>query len=186
MKSSVKYLIPIIGIFFFSGCCLFKTNFTAEEMQWFHPYEEGDTLIFQSTHGDLDTSWIVQKTVYHSREGCNPINASGTHKYHTGRIFYQNSTEKYSSGGKRIVSMGKNLRRTHFSISYLGTIYSFYDISEVAEFKADSIYIFRALYYNHPNARPEQLDYLFWHEEHGIIKYITHEGVEWKRINLDF
>jgi len=186
MKAHIRYFILILGIAFLTGCCLQKTHFTAEEMQWLNPYEEGDTLIFQSAKGEVDTSWIVQKTIYHSRAGCNPINAHGTHQYHTGRIYYQNSTEKYSSGGRSLISIMKTRKRTGFSVSYIGTTYSFYDVSEVWDIKSDSIYIFQARYYNHPNARSDQIDYLHWHENHGIIKYITHAGVEWKRINMDY
>ena len=183
MKNYIKILILIAGICFFTGCCLQKTHFTAEEMQWLNPYEEGDTLIFQSAKGEVDTSWIVQKTIYHSRAGCNPINAHGTHQYHTGRIYYQNSTDLYSKDGKTIVSMQKYRDRTGLSLFFKGTRFYFFDIPELDEFKHENGHVFRD---DHPRSRPDEPKYIYWHKDHGIIKYITHEGVKWKRINLDF
>lgn len=177
---------------FFTGCCLFKTNFTAEEMQWLNPYEEGDTLIFQSSNDDFDTTLIVQKTVYHSRVGCNPIAAHGTHKYHTGRLYYQTSTEKYNAGGKNLLSIQKHRDRTDLSISYLNnwfilheldTRLSYSRITQIEVINEGKVFLFSD---HHPRRKPDDIKYLYWHKDHGIIKYITYAEIVWKRINMDF
>lgn len=192
MKAHIRYFILILGIAFLTGCCLQKTHFTAEEMQWLNPYEEGDTLIFQSAKGEVDTSWIVQKTIYHSRIGCNPIASHGTHKYHTGRIIYHNSTRKYNTTDKNLLSIQKHRDRTDLSISYLDNLFVIHELdiklsysrfTHIKVLNKGELFLFSD---DHPQKKPDDIRYLYWHKDHGIIKYITHEGVEWKRINLDF
>jgi len=169
---------------------MFKTHFTDDELQWLSPYNEGDTMIFQSTNGDFDTSWIVQKIIYHAN--CNPIASHGTHRYHTGRIFYQNSKEKYKSGAKELISIQKYTDRTALFIFYLNEDFILNDINknlsyskltEVEILNDGKVYVFSNL---HPRSRPDDLEHLHWHEEYGIIKYITHRGIAWKRINLEW
>jgi len=169
---------------------MFKTRFSDEELKWLSPYNEGDTLIFRSANGDLDTSWIVQKIIYHAE--CNPIASHGTHRYHTGRIFYQNSKAKYPSGGKELLGIKKYTDRTAIDIFYLNNSFLLYDLdkmiditglTDVERIEKDKIFILSDL---HPKSKPDEIEFLYWHEEHGIIKYITHGGLEWKRINLDF
>ncbi len=180
--------ISLICVFFCS-CCLWKTHFTDEELQWLIPYNEGDTIIFQSANGDLDTSWIVQKVIYHA--SCNPIASHGTHQYHTGRIFYQNSTKNYKSGGKQLISIAKYTDRTNLAIFYLGNGFILNDIetqlsysqsTDVELLSGGDVYLFT---HTIPLVKPDRIKYLYWHKDHGIIKYITYDEVEWKRINLE-
>jgi hypothetical protein len=190
MKIFLRNILLIIGVFYLTGCCLYKTHFTDKELIWLSPYSEGDTIIFQSNNGDLDTSWIVQKIIYHAN--CNPISSHGTHRYHTGRIYYQNSTKNYTSGGKELISIAKYPDRTNLMISYQGNWFILSDIAtqldfgqltDVEIFADEDIYLFSD---KHPLAKPDNIQFLYWHKEYGIIKYITHARVEWKRINMDF
>jgi len=36
----------------------------------------------------------------------------------------------------------------------------------------------------HKKAKPTEPKTLYWHEDLGLVKYITHEGEVWERINL--
>ncbi len=190
MGKTARFIVMTLLSLLIGSCCLWKTHFTEQELKWLEPYNEGDTIIFQTSNGDRDTSWIVQKVIYHAN--CNPIASHGTHKYHTGRIFYQNSTKNYKSGGKELLSIAKYTDRTELSIFYLGNIFLLNDIdtrfsySQLtnAELLSDgNIYLFTG---KHPLARSNDIKYLYWNKDYGIIKYITYDEVVWKRINLDF
>lgn len=190
MDKTARIVLMTLLSILMGSCCLWKTHFTEQELEWLEPYNEGDTIIFQSSNGDRDTSWIVQKVIYHAN--CNPIASHGTHKYHTGRIFYQNSTKNYKSGGKGLLRISKYTDRTELSIFYLGfrfiladikTRLSYSQLTNVELVSDGNIYFFSDKL---PLAKPNDIQYLYWHKEYGIIKYITYDEVEWKRINLDY
>lgn len=56
-------------------------------------------------------------------------------------------------------------------------------IQDVKRIESESVYVFTDY---HPKSEPEDIEFLFWHDDFGLIKYITHSGMEWKRINLGF
>ena len=91
-----------------------------------------------------------------------------------------------------LISMTKYSYATTLTLSYLNSTLLFADIYSTGslrcdkliwEFKEGDTYMFDA---SHPTAMQNEPKTLYWHEEYGIIKYVTHEGLEWKRINLDF
>lgn len=190
MKSLMKLLLLGAGISYLTACCMFKNPLSEEDLKWLNPYNEGDTLIFRSSEGDMDTSWIVQKAIYYPE--CNPIAHHAKYKYHTARIFYQNSKLNYSSGGKQLISVVKYEDRTSVNLFYLTNGFMldneewmklFVDIMNVKRIEAERVYAFSNY---HPKSKPEDIEFLYWHDDYGIIKYITHSGIEWKRINLGF
>lgn len=190
MKHLAKLsVIFAISVFILNSCCLYKTEFTEAELKWIDPYEEGDTLIFRSSTGELDTSWIVQKIIYYPE--CNPIAHHAKYKHHTARIYYQNSKLKYSSGGEELISVVKYEDHPRIDIFYLtkGFILDSPEKMELRRFyqgvkrvESESVYI---LANYHPKSEPEDIEFLYWHDEYGLIKYILHNGEEWKRVNLD-
>ncbi|KAF0204404.1 MAG: hypothetical protein FD170_309 [Bacteroidetes bacterium] len=189
MKQLPKFSILAILAVIISSCCLIKTEFSEAELKWIDPYEEGDTLIFRSTTGEMDTSWIVQKIIYYPE--CNPIAHDAKYKHQTARIYYQNSKLNYSSGGKELISVVKYEDYPRIHIFYLNKGFSL-DSPEMMELRrsyqdvkrieSESIYIFTNY---HPKTEPEDVEFLYWHDEYGLIKYILHNGEEWRRINLD-
>ena len=177
------------GIIYLTACCMFKTRFSEEDLKWLNPYKEGDTLIFRSAMGDMDTSWIVQKVIYYPE--CNPIAGNAKYKYQTGRIFFQNSKLRYSSGGKELISIVKHEDRTDLYIFYINSGFSFYDLNNqidityltnIERFENKKMYVFTD---KDPRSKPDEIEFLYWHDDYGIVKYITHSGLEWKRINFD-
>ena len=190
MKKLIKISLLIAFASFLGGCCLFKTKFSEEELKWLNPYNEGDTLIFRSAAGEMDTSWIVQKVIYYPE--CNPIAHNAKYKFHTARIFYQNSKLNYSSGGKELISVVKYEDRTDLYVFYLNSGFSIFDLdnqfdithlSDIDRLENEKMYLFTD---NDLRSKPEEINFLYWHDDYGLIKYITHSGMEWKRVNLDF
>ena len=186
LRFSILYFIASM----LASCCLFKTHFSEEELKWLNPYNEGDTLIFRSAAGEMDTSWIVQKVIYYPE--CNPIAHNAKYKFHTARIFYQNSKLNYSSGGKELISVVKYEDRTSIDIFYLNKGFLldspemmelFKNILDVSRIESESMYVFSNF---HPKSKPEDIEFLYWHDDYGLIKYITHSGMMWKRINMEY
>ena len=175
-------LIILVSLSLLSGCCWVKARFTKEEMKWLTVYELGDTLIFKSQYGDTDTTYIIGKRVRHIE--CNPfLSYEGLLRPILGNVYYGRNPEEQISTINSLVGLIKDRNRTSLHISYLFGSMLIYDIEEVWKYKEDSIYVLDS---SHPKAKPEYPMVIYWHEDYGIIKYITHEGVEWKRINLDF
>ena len=54
-------------------------------------------------------------------------------------------------------------------------------VSNIEKMKKDKVYEFNTF---DERSKPEQPRKIFWHEDYGIIKYITHDNKTWERINL--
>ena len=77
MKKIIS-ILSIITLFFFTlVSCGTKTNFDKDDLKWL-VYEQGDTLIFESETGTLDTTIILSKETFYP--DYNPIELHG--KYH--------------------------------------------------------------------------------------------------------
>jgi hypothetical protein len=151
-------------------------------MKWLNVYQVGDTLIFKSQYGEMDTTYIIGKSIRHM--DCNPfLSYEGFFRPILGDIYYGKTPDEKISTLSSLVSLIKDRNETSLYLSYLFGSTLFYDIKKVCKYKEDRIYIFDT---SHPKAKPEYPKVIYWHEDYGIIKYITHDGVEWKRINLDF
>jgi hypothetical protein len=190
MKHLIRFSILFIPALLINGCCPFKTHLSDNEIKWVDSYKEGDTLIFQSAAGDLDTSWIVQKIIDYT--DCNPLASSASHRYHVGKIYYQNSTLNFSSGGRGFITIIKYTDRTYLHISYKYSGFGFYDLykkiditnlSGIERLEDKRMYIFKDL---DKRSTPDDIEFLYWHDDYGLVKYIMHGGMVWKRINLGF
>ncbi|MFW5879521.1 MAG: hypothetical protein ACOCUV_01725 [bacterium] len=183
----LRYIKPVLIILtssiLLSGCCWVKARFTKEEIKWLNVYDVGDTLIFKSQCGKIDTTYIIGKRIRHIE--CNPfLSYEGFFRPILGDVYYGRNPEEKISTINSLVGLIKDRNRTSLYVSYLFGSILFYDMKEeVWKYNVDSIYVFDT---SHPKAKPEYPKVIYWQEEHGIIKYITHAGMEWKRINLDF
>ncbi len=64
------FLLAIIIILNSCGKCV-ETNLTKEEKVWFSIYEKGQTVIFKSNQGNLDTLIVSEKIDDHGNKNCN-------------------------------------------------------------------------------------------------------------------
>lgn len=190
MRVKILYLSLMFLHFWLVSCCIIKTRFNKEEFKWLKVYNAGDTLIFQSEYGNLDTTWIVEKSIGYPE--CASPNIHDIYLPQYGKIYYFNTMFENTQSNPMMISMNKYSYATTLTISYLNSTLLFADIYSsgslrcdklIWEFREGDIYIFDA---SHPNAKQNEPKTLYWQEDHGIVKYITHDGVEWKRINLDF
>jgi len=80
-----KSILFIIG-FITLGACQRNVYFDDFEKSLLDIYQEGDTLIFESDRGLLDTTYIVIKDVGYA--DWNPFAHSGKYKILSGKIYY--------------------------------------------------------------------------------------------------
>lgn len=161
-----------------------KTELNAEELKWINVYNVGDTLVFKEDgSGEMDTSIIVKKEIYYPPY--TPLEVHDRYLPQHAEVKYKNKYLQYSPDGDELVGFIKRKpnKETVFHISYLyrGFIDHDLTIGSLKKKKKGRIYEFNV---DHPRAESAQPKVIYWHEDYGIIKYITHGGVEWKRINL--
>lgn len=180
MKKRLFYFFLIL---FNLWSCGIKTRFSDHELKWINVYNEGDTLIFKSTTGELDTSFIIKKEIFYPKY--NPVENHGKYLPQWGIVWYKNKNLKYHPDGYRMITMIKKRPNdeTFLNIDYL---YSDVLVTDIAsnnldKLKKDKVYEFDTY---HENAKPEQPKMIYWNEDYGIIKYITHSNEIWERINL--
>ncbi len=184
MTKVYQTLLLLSAITLLSSCCWIKARFTDEEMMWLNVYNVGDTLIFMSQYGDFDTTFIIDKRIRHM--DCNPfLSYEGFNRPILGDVYYGRTPDEKPSTIKSLLGLIKNKSETSIYISYLYGSTLFIDMQDenFFKFKEGKVYKFDT---SHPTAKPGYIKVLYWHEDYGIIKYITHEGIEWKRINLNF
>jgi hypothetical protein len=165
-----------------SGCGI-KTRLSKTDLKWVNVYNEGDTLIFRSDKGDLDTSFIIKKEIYYP--DYNPVEVHGKYLPQIAQVWYKNKNLLYHPDGYKLVDIAKEhpRKKTSLTIDYLysSVIISNLTNGNIEKYKHGKIYEFDTY---HEKAKPDQPKKIFWHEDYGIIKYITHANEVWERINL--
>ena len=163
--------------------CSVKTKLSQTDLKWMNVYNEGDTLVFKSDKGELDTSLIIKKEIYYPEY--NPVEVHGKYLPQWGKVWYKNKNLRYHPDGYQLVSIIKKhpKNETFLNIDYLYSDILVPNITTggIEKLKKGKVYEFDTY---HDKAKPEQPKKIFWHEDYGIIKYITHANEVWERINL--
>jgi len=172
------FLAILLGL----GCGI-KTKLSKEDLKWMNIYNEGDTLIFKSDKGNFDTTLILKKEIYYPKY--NPVEVHGKYLPQLGKIWYKNKNLRYHSGGYELISMIKKhpKNETFLNIDYLYSDVLILNLvgGSIKQYKQGKVYEFDTY---RPKGRLEQPKKIFWHEDYGVIKYITHANEVWQRINL--
>lgn len=182
MKRVAPFIYITTLIVPFLSSCAIKTRLSEKELKWMNVYKEGDTLIFKSNGGEFDTSYIVKKEVFFPQY--NPIEEHGRFLPQWGVVWYRNKRLTYNPDGARLVTLEKKSPNTTLlNIDYLysGRLFLNINSGSTEKFKKGKIYSFDTF---DKRAKPEEPKLILWHEDYGIIKYITHGGVIWMRTNL--
>tara|TARA_B110000881_G_C18309498_1_gene381199 strand:- start:43 stop:618 length:576 start_codon:yes stop_codon:yes gene_type:complete len=184
MKKIIS-ILSIITLFFFTlVSCGTKTNFDKDDLKWL-VYEQGDTLIFESETGTLDTTIILSKLTFYP--DYNPIELHGKYHPQVGQIWYYNKNTPYINDGKELVYLAKNTpnQKADGFICYLNKYFffdrdifknsdttfnidnkNFYDIIEITDSKEISL-------------ECKTIERIWWSQSEGIIKYETCNGIIW-------
>ncbi len=178
---------PVVCFCFFLSMsimlgCGVKTKFSQTDLKWMNVYNEGDVLIFKSGKGELDTSIIVKKEIFYPEY--NPGEEHGKYLPQWGVVWYKNRNLKYHPDGDRLITIEKKKpNETYLSIDYLYRSFIVLNLNSggIEKFKDGKVYAFDTYHEKATGSQPKKV---FWHEDYGIIKYITHDNVTWERINL--
>ena len=179
-----KYLCLILLISIISSCGI-KTKLDVNDLSWL-PYESGDTLIFISDSGQLDTTYILSKEI--SYPSYNPIEVHGKYHPQIGQISYYNKNVPYIEQGKEIVSLFKKdpEKPATGSIAYFND-YFFFDtdyfnkLNEpmvVLNKKYKNVYKIESSY--RISLKCDKIEYIWWSANFGIIQYETCLVVKWR------
>jgi hypothetical protein len=172
------FLVSIVN----SNCGGTKTKFSSDELKWLNVYKEGDTLIFKSDKGKIDTTLIIKKEIFYPEY--NPVEVHDKYLPQWGIVWYQNKNLSDHPEGAQLISMFKKHPRnsTNLHISYLYSHITVLNLTTdgVKKYKNGKIYEFDTYHPKAPGSQPKKI---FWHEDYGIIKFITHADVVWERIN---
>ena len=165
--------------------CGIKTKLDENDLSWL-PYKSGDTLIFISDSGQLDTTLILNKEISYPQY--NPIEVHGKYHPQSGQIWYYNKNVPYIEQGKTIVSLYKNdpkLAATG-SIAYYND-YFFFDSDYFSKLKEpmvvfnrkfENVYKIESSY--KVSLKCDKIKYIWWCSNFGIIQYETCLGVKWR------
>jgi hypothetical protein len=170
-------------IFIMASCGVKKTRLSQSELKWANVYEAGDTLIFRSEKDEFDTSYIIRKNVHYPEY--MPIEVHDNYLPQEGIIIYKNKNLEYHQEGMELLKISKKSpnKETRLFIDYLYSKIIVTDLTtgEAEKYKNGEIYEFDTY---HPKAKPNEPKIIFWHENYGIVKYITHADIIWERINI--
>jgi hypothetical protein len=162
--------------------CGIKTKFNHAELKWLNVYKEGDTLIFRSEKGDFDTSIIIKKELFYPEY--NPIEVHDRYLPQWGVVWYKNKNLEDHADGYRMITMSKKhpKNKTGLTINFLYSSVIVLDLGKnsIEKYKNGEIYEFDTY---HVKAKPYQPRTISWHENLGIVAYITHDSTRWQRIN---
>ncbi|SFH29472.1 hypothetical protein [Pontibacter chinhatensis] len=175
---SLRIIFSIVFLISLSSCSK-KVRFNKFEHSLLEVYNEGDTLVFQSNKGELDTVYIVDKDIGHAR--WNPLVHSGIFRPLSGKVY--SARERLPNGQldtRQFISLYKDEPDST-------SLYIFFDdIFLSIKFKnnpsvlmsilQDSTYKFQEPVSNNDSNNQEVI---YWHVKHGVVKYTTKEGTSW-------
>lgn len=182
-KYTGNILIYLLIPFLLYSCGGIKTKFSDEELKWYNVYKVGDVLIFQSSNNQLDTTTIIKKELYYPEY--NPGEVHDKYLPQWAEIWYQNKKLQSHPDGNTMITMIKRRpeKQTRLFINYLYGNITFLNLKTDSLKKRKRNQIYELNTYN-PKAKPGNPKMIYWHEDYGIIKYITHDNLLWQRINL--
>lgn len=166
-----------------TNCGSVRTKFSKEELRWIDVYKEGETLIYKSEKGELDTTLILKKEIFYPEY--NPVEVHDKYLPQWGIVWYRNKNLRNHPEGDKLITMFKKhpKNNTYLNITYLYSSITILNLTtgSTAKYKHGKVYEFDTY---RSKAKPNEPKKIFWHEDYGIIKYITHADVMWERINL--
>ena len=183
MKTNTSFCyIFFLILLILSGCGGIKTRLSPAELKWINVYKGGDTLIFRSDIGELDTSVIIKKEIFYPEY--MPVEVHDKYLPQWGEIWYRNKNLEYHPDGYRMITIEKKhpKNNTFLSIDYLyaSVLVPNLTTGGLKKYKQGKVYEFDTY---HEGSKPYQPKKIFWHEDYGIIKYLTHADVVWERVN---
>jgi hypothetical protein len=167
-----------------------KAKLDDKELSWL-PYKVGDTLIFTSSGGVFDTSYIIENKVWYSPY--NPVEQHGKYHPQIGQVTYRNAKLFNLNKEEELVIVTKENPNEPASkaIAYYNSYFfneDKYDTLKGTLFIQGVMYsdlwlISKRDSLGRPN-KPEQINLmpkiLYWSKSKGLVKYITYSEDVWE------
>lgn len=172
------------------GACQRNVYFNDFEQSLLKIYQEGDTLIFESGDGMLDTTYVVHKDVGYA--AWNPLAHEGKYKVLSGTVYYgSNRIREENMFLHKALILGKSHPDTTWiSISHkdanVSQSFNKFSLESWERYKVrEGLYRFKERRKTMQRDSIIQIESeLFFDLTHGIVKYKTNEGEIWTRINI--
>lgn len=186
MKNNIFWIL-ILFLLLLNSCgkCI-ETNLTNEEKEWFSVYEKGQTMIFKSNLGHLDTLVVAEKVKQHNNSDCNYYGIGPMQPeimFITFKLKNCNN-ESYCEGGI-FISKDEAYKIFNPSFRLFGLSYSqafanllskeTWCVLKTTKRKYTNVYVFE----DGINAKSFGRGYLksfYWDKKEGLIRYDTSEG----------
>jgi len=183
-------LMLFIGIEITS--CIKVKDFTKDEIKWFSPYNEIDTVIFISKKSELDTI-IFYKKIAQSDTIRNMSLGFYNENYLT--VPYKPTKGSYhqfalmSDGKTRYdqnifsISKSSSVNYSTLEITFFGTIFNGKELNNIKQIDKD-VYYFdssKATYIGMDEEKGKAIKDFTFDTRIGIIKYTDDRNIEWQR-----
>ncbi len=169
-------------LLFFMSCNGVKTRLDETDLGWMS-YDAGDTLVFRSEKGDLDTTFILQRDLKYYPY--NPIEKDGKYHPQVGQIWMQSSV--YPSRKIEMVYLNKSNpdEPAEGFVRFVGdTFFTKHDNFDLLESglivhgqKYEAVYSVTSNYVISKGCR--NIKQLFWAADVGVVRYVTCDGAVW-------
>lgn len=173
----------LVSLVLLNSCRPIKTRLTGAELDLVSMYQKGDTIVFRSSQGALDTSYIVEKEVFYPEYV--PIEVHNKYLPQEAKVVYVNSKLKQKNKKEELVYISKRQLKDSLRVilNYLNSGYIFLNFNreELQRFEANEVLEISTY---HSKADPEQPRSIFFQKKFGIVRYITHDSVVWERFNI--
>lgn len=103
----MKKIILIFSLTILTSCHCVETHLTKEEKEWFSAYEKGQSIIFKSNRGHLDTLIVTEKVETFGNKDCNWFEI-GTIQNNMLNINFKSKTCLSEANCEGIISISKD------------------------------------------------------------------------------
>ena len=186
----IVLFISIVIIPITQSCFVFGVReFSEEDMKWFLPYKNTETIIFRSERNEFDTIIFLKADTNVSSTRCFQ---SGFYNTRTMKVTYQLTAGSYHKFAERkewqenerlmYIEKNSSRNRTYTEICFLGIIYSGKELEDNVRRVDFNTYFFdgRKATYSRINIR-EGITHFTFDTDHGILEYTDERNVNWKR-----
>ena len=128
MKMQLIVLFTIL-ITLLNSCGVTKTKLTEKELKWITVYKQNDMLIYESSQGVLDTSYIVKSEAYYPEY--IPIEVHDKYLPHSAVVLYKNKNLEHKPSGNQLIYMVKKYpdKQVRVFINYLSSVFIILDLT---------------------------------------------------------
>ncbi len=167
----IIFLLPCVLLIV---SCSRTAKFDDQELRWIKPYQLNDTIVFRSSQLDLDTTFID------SVEISSRNNYGEVIRYRV--IWYKNKLFRRSASSPMVTLIKYQDGHVVLGIDYLKASYTYSNLDSASFIKDESdsnIILINTFHEGSNGATPKML---YWRPDSGLVRYLSHDEVLWKRV----